>query len=91
MEINLLSNETEQALVSGILSKVGTYLERYEGLENPLGIISQREAIERLEITYPTIRRWEARGLKRYTPPIAETKTVYYKVTDLLAFLGIEE
>ena len=30
MEINLLSNETEQALVSGILSKVGTYLERYE-------------------------------------------------------------
>lgn len=48
MEINLLSNETEQALVSGILTKVGTYLERYEGLENPLGIISQREAIERL-------------------------------------------
>ena len=64
---------------------------RSEGLENPLGIISQREAIERLEITYPTIRRWEARGLKRYTPPIAETKTVYYKVTDLLAFLGVEE
>lgn len=91
MEINLLSNETEQALVSGILGKVGTYLERYEGLENPLGIISQREATERLEITYPTIRRWEARGLKRYTPPIADTKTVYYKVTDLLAFLGVNE
>lgn len=90
MEINLLSNETEQALIGGILTKVGTYLERYESLENPLGIISQREATERLEITYPTIRRWEARGLKRYTPPIADTKTVYYKVTDLLAFLGVE-
>ncbi|MFQ6835892.1 MAG: hypothetical protein ACLRSZ_14755 [Enterococcus faecalis] len=41
MEINLLSNETEQALVGGILTKIGAYLERYEGLENPLGIISQ--------------------------------------------------
>ena len=91
MEINLLSNETEQALVSGILGKIGAYLERYEGLENPLGIISQREATERLEVSYPTLRRWEARGLKRYTPPIADTKTVYYKVTDLLAFLGVEE
>ena len=46
MEINLLSNETEQALIGGILTKVGTYLERYESLENPLGIISQREATE---------------------------------------------
>ena len=87
MEINLLSNETEQALVGGILTKIGAYLERYEGLEN----ISQREATERLEVSYPTLRRWEARGLKRYTPPIADTKTVYYKVTDLLAFLGVEE
>ncbi|MBT0922125.1 MerR family transcriptional regulator, partial [Streptococcus lutetiensis] len=50
-----------------------------------------REATERLEVSYPTLRRWEARGLKRYTPPIADTKTVYYKVTDLLAFLGVEE
>lgn len=39
MEINLLSNETEQALIGGILTKAGTYLERYESLENPLGII----------------------------------------------------
>lgn len=74
MEINLLSNETEQALIGGILTKVGTYLERYESLENPLGIISQREATERLEVSYPTLRRWEARGLKRYTPPIGDTK-----------------
>ena len=29
MEINLLSNETEQALVGGILTKIGAYLERY--------------------------------------------------------------
>ena len=74
MEINLLSNETEQALIGGILTKVGTYLERYESLENPLGIISQREATEHLEVSYPTLRCWEARGLKRYTPPIADTK-----------------
>ena len=57
MEINLLSNETEQALIGGILTKVGTYLERYESLENPLGIISQREATERLEVSYPTLKR----------------------------------
>ncbi len=57
MEINLLSNETEQALIGGILTKLGTYLERYESLENPLGIISQREATEHLEVSYPTLRR----------------------------------
>ena len=74
MEINLLSNETEQALIGGILTKLGTYLERYESLDNRLGIISQREATEHLEVSYPTLRRWEARGLKRYTPPIADTK-----------------
>ena len=55
MEINLLSNETEQALIGGILTKLGTYLERYESLENPLGIISQREATEHLEVSYPKV------------------------------------
>ena len=52
--------------------------------------MSAQEAMEELDIKYKTLQKWESAGLRRYQPPLEETRKVYYKVSDLLKFLGVE-
>lgn len=33
------------------------------------------------------LKSWELKGLKRLEPPIEGTRTVYYKVSDVIRFL----
>ncbi|NYS33611.1 hypothetical protein HZZ02_07530 [Streptococcus danieliae] len=89
--MNLLSHEIEIALKMEILTLVKNYLESYERKRNrKTGLISQKELIEELEISYQTLTRWEKAGLKRYQPPLEDTRTVFYRESDVLMFLGIE-
>lgn len=55
-----------------------------------LGIINREELKTDLKISKATITRWEGAGLKPYRPPMEGAKTVFYKVSDVLAFLGVE-
>ena len=52
-----------------------------------LGILTQKELLEKLNIAPNTLKSWELKGLKRLEPPIEGTRTVYYKVSDVIRFL----
>ena len=52
-----------------------------------LGILTQKELLKQLNITPNTLKSWELKGLKRLEPPIEGTRTVYYKVSDVIRFL----
>ena len=52
-----------------------------------LGILTQKELFEQLNIAPNTLKSWELKGLKRLEPPIEGTRTVYYKVSDVIRFL----
>ena len=79
--MNLFSNEIEQDLKIQIASIVNNAVDNLQKPEpRLLGLI----------ISTPTIEKWETNGLKSFMPPLEETRTKFYKVTDILSFLGVE-
>ena len=86
-----LSKESEHDLTHGILEVVEKYLEVRDRIKPRLtGLISAQEVMDELDVKYKTLQKWEDAGLRRYQPPLEDTRKVYYKVTDLLKFLGVE-
>lgn len=51
------------------------------------GIVTQKELLVLLDISPNTLKSWEKKGLPRLEPPIEGTRTVYYKLSDVLNFL----
>lgn len=87
-----LSKESELDLNTKICTVLEKYLEVREIPKPRLtGLMSAQEAMKELDIKYKTLQRWESAGLRRYQPPLGDTRKVYYKVTDLLKFLGVEQ
>jgi hypothetical protein len=87
-----LSKESEQDLTNRISTVVENYLEARE-IPKPrvTGLMSAQEIMEELDIKYKTLQKWEGAGLRRYQPPLEDTRKAYYKVTDILKFLGVEQ
>ncbi|MGQ3449616.1 MerR family transcriptional regulator [Streptococcus pneumoniae] len=56
---------------------------------NSHGIVTQKELLKILQISPNTLRTWENKGLKRLEPPIEGTRTIYYKLEDVIGFLTI--
>lgn len=86
-----LSKESEQDLTQGVLELVGSYLEARE--QTPprlLGLITAQQVKDELGIKDKTLKRWEDNGLRRYQPPLEDTRKVFYRVSDILVFLGVE-
>lgn len=87
-----LSKESENDLTNRISTVVENYL---AGRERPkprlTGLMSAQEAMDELDIKYKTLQKWENAGLRRYQPPLEDTRKVYYKVTDILKFLGVDD
>lgn len=52
-----------------------------------LPILTQKELLQELQISPNTLKKWEKRGLQRLEPPIEGTRTVYYKLSDVIDFL----
>ena len=87
-----LSRESEQDLAHGILEVVERYLEARDTVKPRLtGLITAQEVMDELDIKYKTLQKWEGAGLRRYQPPLEDTRKVYYKVTDILKFLGVDD
>ena len=86
-----LSKESEHDLAHGILDLVEKY-HKVREIPKPrlTGLMSAQEAMDELDIKYKTLQKWESAGLRRYQPPLEDTRKVYYKVTDILKFLGVE-
>ena len=86
-----LSKESEHDLTHGILEVVEKYIEVRDRIKPRLtGLISAQEAMDELDIKYKTLQKWEDAGLRRYQPPLEDTRKIYYKVTDIWKFLGVE-
>ena len=86
-----LSKESELELTHGVLDLVENYLGARDTIKPRLtGLISAQVAMEELDIKYKTLQKWENAGLRRYQPPLEDTRKIYYRVSDLLKFLGVE-
>ena len=68
-----------QCLVALIQNKLDSH-SRY-------GICTQKELLTLLQISPNTLKNWEKTGLKRLEPPIEGTRTVYYRMEDVLNYL----
>ena len=87
-----LSKESEHDLTDKISTVIENYLAVRE-IPKPrvTGLMSAQEIMEELDIKYKTLQKWEGAGLRRYQPPLEDTRKVYYRVTDILKFLGVEQ
>ncbi|MDG3116630.1 XRE family transcriptional regulator [Streptococcus suis] len=86
-----LSKESEHDLTHGLLEIVEKYLEGREKVQpRALGLITAQQMKEELDVEYKTLQRWEKNGLRRYQPPLEDTKKIFYRVSDVLKFLGAE-
>ncbi|MBJ7541592.1 hypothetical protein JG537_07690 [Streptococcus sp. SL1232] len=87
-----LSRESEDSLKTELLALVASFLKSYtKPKPKILGLITQDELRTDLSVSFNTLQRWEQAGLKRYMPPIEGTRTVFYKIDDILLFLGVEK
>ena len=86
-----LSRESEQDLAHGILELIEKYHKVCNKVPQRLtGLISAKRLQDELDISYKTLHRWEEAGLRPYRPPLEETRKVYYKVSDIRKFMGVE-
>ncbi len=75
-------DQIEQLLIC-LISVCQKQIERQQNLN----IVTQKELLTILRISPNTLKSWENTGLKRLEPPIEGTRTVYYKMEDVITYL----
>lgn len=75
-------NQIEQ-----ILNCLLALMQEQENAQKHVSILTQKELLSILKISPNTLKSWEKTGLKRLEPPIEGTRTVYYRMEDVLAYL----
>lgn len=75
-------NQIEQ-----ILNCLLALVQKQENTQNHASILTQKELLSILKISPNTLKSWENTGLKRLEPPIEGTRTVYYRMEDVLTYL----
>lgn len=75
-------NQIEQ-----ILNCLLALMQKQENAQKHVSILTQKELLSILKISPNTLKSWEKTGLKRLEPPIEETRTVYYRMEDVLNYL----
>lgn len=75
-------NQIEQ-----ILNCLLTLMQKQENTKKHVSILTQKELLSVLKISPNTLKSWEKTGLKRLEPQIEGTRTVYYKMEDVLTYL----
>ena len=75
-------NQIEQ-----ILNCLLALMQKQENTQKHVSILTQKELLSILKISPNTLKSWEKTGLKRLEPPIEGTRTVYYRMEDVLAYL----
>ena len=70
-----------------ILNCLLALMQKQEATQKQVSILTQKELLSILKISPNTLKSWEKTGLKRLEPPIEGTRTVYYKMEDVLNYL----
>mgnify|MGYP000876896064 CR=1 FL=1 len=78
----LILNQIEQ-----ILTCLLAMMQKQQDIQKNVSILTQKELLSILKISPNTLKSWEKTGLKRLEPPIEGTRTVYYKMEDVLNYL----
>ena len=77
-------NQIEQ-----ILNCLLALMQNQENAQNHASILTQKELLAILKISPNTLKSWEKTGLRRLEPPIEGTRTVYYRMEDVLNYLTL--
>ena len=75
-------NQIEQ-----ILNCLLALMQKQEATQKHVSILTQKELLSILKSSPNTVKSWEKTGLKRLEPPIEGTRTVYYRMEDVLTYL----
>ena len=78
----LILNRIEQ-----ILTCLLAMMQKQQDIQKNVSILTQKELLSILKISPNTLKSWEKTGLERLEPPIEGTRTVYYKMEDVLNYL----
>ena len=80
---------TKLVQIENLLHTLITILQQKLQSNDSYGIVTQKELLKILQISPNTLKSWESKGLKRLEPPIEGTRTVFYKMKDVIDFLTI--
>ena len=73
--------------IKNLLLNLVQILQQETHIFNYCGLYTQKDLLNLLQISPNTLKSWEEKGLKRLEPPIEGTRTVYYKLENVLQFL----
>ena len=73
--------------IERLLNTLLTIIQHQQEKPKNSNIVTQKELLSILQISPNTLKSWEKTGLKRLEPPIEGTRTVYYKMEDVLNYL----
>ncbi|MCP1640399.1 DNA-binding transcriptional regulator YiaG [Streptococcus gallinaceus] len=82
-----MNNETNLIAIEKQLALIIEMIKYLDEMKPSLGIVTQKELLKQLNISPNTLKSWEKNGLNRLEPPIEGTRTVYYKLDEVLHFL----
>ena len=81
------SELTKLNQIENLLTILLSLIQRYNQKSMYCNILTQKELLSILKISPNTLKSWEKTGLKRLEPPIEGTRTVYYRMEDVLTYL----
>lgn len=70
--------------IKNLLLNLLQILQQETHIFNYCGLYTQKDLLNLLQISPNTLKSWEEKGLKRLEPPIEGTRTVYYKLENVL-------
>lgn len=73
--------------IKNLLLSLLQILQQETHIFNYCGLYTQKDLLNLLQISPNTLKSWEEKGLKRLEQPIEGTRTVYYKLENVLQFL----
>ena len=73
--------------IEQLLNTLLTIIQHQQEKPKNSNIVTQKELLSILQISPNTLKSWEKTGLKRLEPPIEGTRTIYYKMEDVLNYL----
>ena len=84
----IFSTEYERSVIYHLEQCLEKWANARVDVEGAFDLMSQKEVLKKFDISPVTLQSWEQHGLLRYQPPIEGSRKVYYKKSDLLAFVG---
>lgn len=90
MERTTIMTNNEYAKLTQIeqlLNAILTIIQHQQEKQKSSNIVTQKELLSILQISPNTLKSWEKTGLRRLEPPKEGTRTVYYKMEDVIKYL----